>query len=60
MTEIIHIRCDRCGDDAASEKGFIEGWVHCRVGSLSSVDFCPSCWKTIMELNDQTKTEKRQ
>lgn len=49
MSEIRHLRCDRCGNEltVGSNIGKIERrWAHCRVG-LESYDFCPNCWLEI-------------
>jgi hypothetical protein len=54
MTEIVHMRCDRCGEDTVSEVGYIEGWALCRV-NLKRHDFCPACWKAIMQWIDSER-----
>jgi hypothetical protein len=50
MTEVIHIRCNRCELDVISDTGFslMRGWTHCQI-DLDKLDFCPSCWKEIMK-----------
>jgi hypothetical protein len=51
MTEITHLRCDRCSRDVAFDNQSLrreKGWVRCRV-DLDGIDFCPACWKAIMD-----------
>jgi hypothetical protein len=50
MTQIIHLRCDRCGKDAAHDRQKLSrqtGWANCMVG-FATYDFCPSCWKDML------------
>lgn len=54
MSEIKQLHCDRCGRDMTidgrsrmmSEAGRL--WAHC-IANLDDYDFCPLCWKEIME-----------
>lgn len=50
MTEIRHLRCDRCDIDIilnSRDRLPEHGWVYCMAG-LDRYDFCPSCWKETM------------
>jgi hypothetical protein len=54
MTEMRHLRCDRCDVDIVVSSARLHtdaerGWVNCRV-DLKSYDFCSSCWKEMMTL----------
>lgn len=54
MTEIKHLRCDRCGRDMiVDDRSRLLGeaarlWAHC-TAHLDDYDYCPLCWKEIME-----------
>jgi hypothetical protein len=57
MTEVSHLRCDRCDRDVITDlfdKDRERGWAHCRI-ELMHFDFCPSCWKAILELANVEK-----
>lgn len=54
MTEIKHLRCDRCGDNMTVDRSLMLSetarlWTHCTV-NLNDYDFCPRCWKEILKL----------
>jgi hypothetical protein len=53
MTEITHVRCDRCGKDTVLHLEFPIrdklGWAHCII-QFQTLDFCPSCWQEILTL----------
>ena len=57
MSELKHLRCDRCTDDEVfdpfdSKRFFNEGgWARVEVGS-QYFDICPNCWKLIAEKED--------
>jgi hypothetical protein len=47
MTEMRHLRCDRCTDDILIRTGSAfsskHGWARCQVG-VKFFDLCPNCW----------------
>ena len=49
MTELRHLRCDRCDVDVIADDRMQEReWARCMIG-LEKIDFCPACWRTILE-----------
>ena len=51
MTEIVHLRCDRCDVDVVLDSRRLmsdneRSWVRCSIG-LERLDFCPACWRAI-------------
>ena len=59
MTEVKHLRCDRCNDDilivsgktpTIAERGWVQVW---RSADLSRLDFCPNCWSLILAAADR-------
>ena len=54
MTEIRHIRCDRCDFDVVvdySKPRSVneDDWADVRIG-LKHTNFCPECWKIMCKL----------
>lgn len=58
MSEIRHLRCDRCDVDiiidprSFDEKATGRDWARCMV-ALDSYDFCPNCWRDILTFADK-------
>lgn len=55
MTEVVHLRCDRCeldtiNDDLSPPKG----WARVMI-DLCFMHFCPTCWQKMLAL---TKVEQ--
>jgi len=55
MTEMRHLRCDRCDDDIVIRSDRVladseRGWVYVMGGGLERYDFCPNCWREMLEL----------
>ena len=59
MAQVIHVRCDRCGKSVARQRGRAngKGWANVTV-NYSMLDFCPDCWRTMMELAAVTMPEE--
>jgi hypothetical protein len=60
VTQIIHLRCDRCGKDMAYKtdsppRG--REWAQCRAG-WRTMDFCPDCWKAMLKLAEVEMVEE--
>ena len=61
MTEIRHLRCDRCDDDIVidSRRSLSDterGWVQVLARDLERHDFCPNCWHAILEFVEHSRT----
>jgi hypothetical protein len=58
MTQMRHLRCNRCDDDIVVNAIDFDlheaevGWVYCRRG-FDRWDFCPSCWEIILKATEQ-------
>jgi hypothetical protein len=63
MTEMRHLRCDRCDDDilvrADTYSDADKDWASCR-SHLTKFDFCPRCWAQILELAGVKREETKQ
>lgn len=63
MTEIRHLRCDRCDVDLVVDSRHIRsdaerGWAHCMIG-LERLDFCPTCWRHLhRNINETAATDE--
>lgn len=50
MTEVIHLRCDRCDVDAVnSHLHQPKGWARVSI-DLHMLHFCPTCWRDMLAL----------
>lgn len=53
MSEISHLRCDRCDLDIIVDQRSLmserasRDWARCMVG-FDNYDFCPSCWHAML------------
>jgi hypothetical protein len=55
MTEIVHLKCDRCGaEEADADACPAKGWAYVSA-ELHRFHFCPECWR---KMRDDKEREK--
>jgi hypothetical protein len=53
VTDIHHIRCDRCGtltifEPSREGRAAFEDWARVKVGIKPERHFCPACWDAMV------------